>query len=81
VFLEEPDEASKSMLDSLKAMGCDWEKTQFNGGELYALDIPPEVDIHEVYEVLETGQSNGSWLFGEGYVGHPLNLDVPPVPS
>ena len=25
VFLEEPDEASKSMLDSLKAMGCDWE--------------------------------------------------------
>jgi uncharacterized protein DUF4265 len=59
------------LLDLLKAMRCDWEKTKFNEGDLYALDIPPEVDIDEVYEILEKGLKNGSWLFEEGYVGHP----------
>jgi hypothetical protein len=63
------------MLETMKAMGCDWERTNFRGGELYALDIPPEVDIYKIYDVLEKGQREGSWLFEEGYVGHPLKGD------
>jgi len=47
------------MLEEIKAMGCDWERTGFNGGELFALDIPPEVDIYKVYEILEEGQREG----------------------
>jgi hypothetical protein len=71
VFLENPSIKASNMLDTIRGMGCDWETAEFHGGELYALDIPPEVDIYKVYEILEQGQREGSWLFEEGYVGHP----------
>jgi hypothetical protein len=75
VFFEKQSIAVSKMLDIIKAMGCDWERTKFRGGELYALDIPPEVDIYNVYQILEAGQREGSWLFEEGYVGDPLRDD------
>ena len=75
VFVESQSIEASKMLDTIKAMGCDWERTKFNGGELYALDIPPEVDICKVYEILEKGQREGIWLFEEGYVGHPQRDD------
>jgi hypothetical protein len=78
IFFQDPNGQKSKMLDAIKALGCDWEKTNFNGGELYALDIPPNVDIYEVYAILEKGQKEGFWLFEEGYVGHPLKGD--PVP-
>jgi hypothetical protein len=75
VFIQNKNIEALRMLDAVKVLGCDWEKTNFRGGELYALDIPPEVDIYEVYNILEKGQTEGSWLFEEGYVGHPLRGD------
>jgi uncharacterized protein DUF4265 len=75
LFIEKHGIKASHMLDAIKAMGCDWEMIKFNGGELYALDVPPAVDIHEVYEILEKGQKEGAWSFEEGYVGHPLKGD------
>lgn len=78
VFLDHQNSEASLMLDTLKVMGCDWEKATLRGGERYALDIPPSVDIYEVYEILETGQREGLWFFEEGYVGHPLKGDSLP---
>ena len=75
VFVENENAKASKTLDMIKAMGCDWEKAEINGGELYAIDIPPEVDIYKVYEILERGQREGDWLFEEGYVGHPPKSD------
>jgi hypothetical protein len=77
IVVEEPNEKASGLLDTMKAMGCGWESTEFNDGKLYALDIPPEVDLDDVYEILEKGLRDGSWLFEEGYVGHPLEGDRP----
>lgn len=76
VFVQDPDDEHSNLLETLRDMGCDWEKARFKGGELYAVDLPPQVDIYEVYAVLEKGQKEGSWLFEEGYVGHPLKGDA-----
>lgn len=72
IFVEDENAEASALLGLLKASGCDWEKTFFKGGELYALDIPPETDIHDVYDLLEKGHREEAWLFEEGYVGHPL---------
>jgi hypothetical protein len=80
VFVENESFKASRMLDMVKAIGCDREMAEFRGGKLYALDIPPEVDIHEVYEILDKGQREGSWLFQEGYVGHtPRGAPVSPA--
>ena len=81
IFIEKQNIKASSLLDTIKAMGCDWEWTKFNGGKLYALDIPPEVDIDDVYEILEKGLREGSWLFEEGYVGHPPKDQPVSIPS
>jgi Domain of unknown function (DUF4265) len=75
IVVEKENSNASSLLDTIKAMGCDWEWAEFNEGKLYALDIPPEVDIDDVYKILEKGLREGSWLFEEGYVGHPAEGD------
>ena len=75
VFIQDPDQSSLEGLQGLKKFGCDWELTQFNGGNLYAIDIPPQADIYEAYALLLKGQLDGTWLFEEGYVGHRLRED------
>jgi hypothetical protein len=72
VFVEYSDDRVSNMLEILKEKGCEWERAGFRGGDLYALDIPPEANIYDVYELLEEGQKEGVWLFEEGYVGHPI---------
>lgn len=52
---------------------CSWEDTMFNDGELYALDIPPEVSLPDAYSKLESAKQKGICLFEEGFVGHPLD--------
>ncbi|MBG0808407.1 DUF4265 domain-containing protein [Methylosinus sp. H3A] len=70
IFIEQRNDEATALLGLLKDRGCDWEKTFFRGGELYAVDVFPETDIHDVYQLLEIGQREGAWLFEEGYVGH-----------
>ncbi len=75
VFLDHQNSEASLMLDTLRVMGCDWEKATLRGGALYALDVPPAVNIHEVYEILEKGVKEEFWFAEEGYVGHPLKDD------
>jgi hypothetical protein len=81
VFIENHNIKAFNLLDAIKAMGCVWESIKLNGGELYALDIPPTVGLDEVYYILDQGYREGAWSFDEGYVGHPLKDDPAPTVS
>jgi hypothetical protein len=71
IFVERPNAKASNLFKKLNAMGCDRERADFSSGDLFALDIPPEVDIDDVYEILEEGLRDGCWDFEEGFVGHP----------
>ena len=80
IFFQNPSGDEATVLLRFNELGCYWESTSFRGGKLFALDIPPHVNIHDVYAMLESGEKKGLWLFEEGFVGHVLNGDpVPPV--
>ena len=71
IFVEHQSPDASRMLDLIKAMGCDWEAGPHLSGKLYAVDVPPEVNIHDVHEILDKGRREGHWFCQEGYVGHP----------
>jgi hypothetical protein len=80
IFFQNPTGDEARILLGFNELDCSWESTSFRGGKLFALDVPPHVDIYDVYEMLESGEKDGLWLFEEGYVGHLLKGDpVPPV--
>jgi hypothetical protein len=58
----------------LECLDCTFESTsiQISLGPrtLYSVDVPHLTDIHAVYSILDDGESNGIWVFQEGYVGH-----------
>jgi Domain of unknown function (DUF4265) len=55
----------------LKKIGCSCEGATVHwDGEkrkLYSVDVPPSTDLHEVYGILERGESDKVWIFQEGY--------------
>ncbi len=53
----------------LEALGCTLERAT---GRLFAVDVPPAADIHEVYDGLAKGAAAGVWDFEEAHVGHVL---------
>ena len=53
----------------LQALGCSYEQAN---ATRYAVDVPPHVDIHAAYRLLEEGESKGIWSFEEGHCGHPV---------
>ncbi|MEL7521275.1 MAG: hypothetical protein AAGJ80_06605, partial [Cyanobacteria bacterium J06553_1] len=56
--------------------GCSYESgtEKMSDGKkiLYAIDVPTETDVYEVYDILEEGEEKDVWVFEEGHVGHPL---------
>jgi hypothetical protein len=60
----------------LLSLGCQFEVTKIKvrPGEriLFAVDVPPEVDVHVAYHILEQAEQAGVWIFQEGHLGHPL---------
>ena len=46
----------------LQALGCSYEQAN---ATRYAVDVPPHVDIHAAYRLLEEGESKGIWSFEE----------------
>lgn len=54
---------------ALAGLGCRGER---GPGRIFAVDVPPEVDIHATYALLEAGERAGTWEFEEGHCGHPL---------
>jgi hypothetical protein len=54
----------------LQELGCRYES--HSEEPLYAVDVPPDADIHRVYEILEAGEADGVWEFEEGHCGHQV---------
>jgi hypothetical protein len=50
---------------SLQGLGCTYEE-----GFVLAVDVPPSADLHEVYRLLDQGETEGAWEFEEGHCGH-----------
>ena len=57
--------------ESLEELGCTYEFADEGENILYALDVPPNANIFEVYGILEKGEQDGAWHFDEGHCGHP----------
>ena len=53
-------------------LGCTYEGTGTTP-LLYAIDVPPNVDIHLFYKLLDSGEKMGFYHFEEGHCGHVLN--------
>jgi len=51
----------------LEALGCSYEGSSLDQRYLYAIDIPPAVDVAHVYRLLEDGESSGNWEFEEAH--------------
>ena len=62
-------EQLKRQWQELELLGCTYEQ---GPGRLWAVDVPPNADIHKVYAVLEDGERNGIWEFEEGHCGHAI---------
>ena len=59
------DEEFRRFWGPLEALGCSFEQ-----GPVLAVDVPPGLDIYEVYGLLEAGEAAGAWDFEEGHCGH-----------
>jgi uncharacterized protein DUF4265 len=53
----------------IEELGCSYERANF-GYEIFAVDVPPKADIHEVYKLLSKGEDDRVWGFEEGHCGH-----------
>jgi hypothetical protein len=54
----------------LEELGCSYEGGERGKLNLLAVDVPPNVDIHKAYELLDGGEKAGVWSFEEGHCGH-----------
>jgi hypothetical protein len=52
----------------IQDLGASYE-SKIDQNALYAVDIPPESDINEIYKLLEKGEKEGVWSFEEGDYG------------
>lgn len=53
----------------LEEIGCTYER---GDAHLFAVDIPPHVDIYKAYALLDAGEKAGVWGFQEAHCGHQL---------
>ena len=61
---------SQKHLDKINAMNCFYETAIHGSYELFAIDIPRDVDVNKIYDILEQGEADGSWDFEEAnYAG------------
>ena len=55
----------------LEELGCSYEGSSANTKRIYAIDVPPGVDVFKVYGILEKGEEQRLWEFDEGYYFDP----------
>lgn len=53
--------------EALSALGVTFEGTSRSKRHLYAMDVPPEVDVQRVYDVLTRGEEDSFWEFEEAH--------------
>ncbi len=51
----------------LSVLGCTFERATHR---CLGVDVPPEVDVSEVWRALDHGEAEGHWSFEEGHCGH-----------
>lgn len=51
----------------LESKGCTFEGSSGAAARLYAIDVPPSVDVASVYDVLQAKEEAGIWTFEEGH--------------
>lgn len=54
---------------SLRRIGCRWQRSDLHFGPLYAIDVRPDIDIGELFHILETGEHRELWTFEESDFG------------
>lgn len=54
-------------IDKLVKMGCAYESSSVSVRKLYAVDVPPNVDVQLVYDILDCGEQKGLWEFEEAH--------------
>ena len=54
----------------LHEMGCHFDKPLYT---MFTIDVPQQVDIEKVIQILKDGEDIGRWEYEEGYVYHPKN--------
>jgi hypothetical protein len=59
---------------TLEGLGCTYEGSSVNDRRLYSLDVPPEVDVFEVFKILEGKEVLGIWVFEEAHYFHPEGI-------
>jgi len=55
----------------LEKLGCSYERANINlrtgSNLLLSVDVPGSAILHDVYEILERGETDSIWMFQEGY--------------
>ncbi|EKE82940.1 DUF4265 domain-containing protein [Idiomarina xiamenensis] len=51
----------------LEELGCSFEGSSASNKRLYAIDMPPNVDVFKAYNIMEEKESQGVWEFEEGH--------------
>jgi len=68
IFLTDRAHHDKALLESwwmkLEELGCGYESVN---DRYYAIDMPPKVEVSNVYRLLEEGEREGVWHFEEGF--------------
>ena len=57
--------------NELEGAGCSFEWSSANDKLLYAIDMPPGVDVRAVYRILEGKEEQGIWEFEEAHYYDP----------
>jgi hypothetical protein len=71
VMLEKAEDASvEKRLREIIVLGCGYERIT---PRFLALDVPRDVDVFRVYDLLERGLAARIWTFEEGHCGHPVD--------
>ncbi|MHA6823919.1 DUF4265 domain-containing protein [Ralstonia pseudosolanacearum] len=71
ILNESIDDATfKGRWSDFAELGCTYESFLLGVAYMYAIDVPPSVDVIKVYSLLEAGEQNEIWDFDEGnYAG------------
>lgn len=67
-----PERDFKKYWNPIENLGCSYESADSGKMILLAVDVPPNVDIHKAYELLDQGEQAGVWGFEEGHCGHSV---------
>lgn len=77
VLVPEGSQAFEVWWQRLESIGCSYEgagalhvRLMHAPMNLYAVDVPPETDVHSAYAILDEGEQQGLWTFQEGHCGH-----------